>query len=503
MPIRRELAEDDVRSPSGVHPSAGHTKAANGWAAASAGFLLLLFALLYLPIIDRVADYGFWRHDSMRYLDSYQEKFATEGRWLNFTLHGLVVKIPPFVAWLISFAAVALFFLRVSGQLFAHPTQRLLVTTICMASATWYAQLNWPYYGLTSALLLLVASLLARSVSIWLLLPTISVLMFGGLQTYVYFLPLLYLSKLRDCQPREGLARLGRIVSAWALGFVLGYAIASLATWSAFGTGIRIPPWYRPDPATDPFELISNLLRNGQVLANQLPWLFPYWPWLLTGLVLASLLLRRRMRPDEPPLLPTALGLTLCLGIVVSHHVVAAQPGITIQYRSLPHVYIGVVFAVLYLSARVRRSSVVIGLLLVVVAVPSWIESYRHVSWFADQTQHMRQGVAKALAGAATSDGVVVDARQFQRYYAGVTEETGEPPRLRFETLGWDYRFARALTEEGIETVVFCPASWGEISPACEGVTRMPTPLHCQDESTSICALGTTDQGALVLRLQP
>ena len=347
---------------------------------------VVAFAVVYAPILYKVSQYGFWQHDSLHYLPSYgiENKFRSEGRWLNYYLADLITAMPPHAAWYLSFALLATFFHRVSASSLPGRFAPGMLTTVLMASPTIYAQLVAPYYSFSSLVLLCASAFLSARLSPWVLFPVASVLMFGGMSSYVYLLPLLYLRELKY----GGVTvwhSFWRIVFPWCISFALGYAVAYGATWIRFGEGIQIAGWRRPTPARDLPGLLENLVVSAKSFAGYFEAFVPYFPWVLVAVLTMFVWQFLRSRPSTNTLHRALLSIALCIMVAAAHHVATTPSGISVSPRALTCMYVGTVFAILSLDLVLPRA--VLALLVTAfVFPPAWQQSRAAVSWYAATT---------------------------------------------------------------------------------------------------------------------
>jgi hypothetical protein len=378
---------------------------------------LAVVTLSFAPIIYQVFQFRYWPVDSMHYLTSYAGKFRAEGRWLNFLLNDALLTLPPKVAWSVGFIVVATTLFLLSKQFFSATADRTLFVLILMATPGWYTQWFWPHYSLTSILLLLMAALASQRLPYWCVFPVTSVLMFGGNSAYIYFLPLLYFNRFRDPDFGKALRSAFFILTTWLASFVAGYAVALCVTWIYFGTGLRFQPWRQPHPATDWTSLGENVSRSASSFLEQLSTIAPYGGYVLTGLLCSHLILRISRRTSTAELRTLVVPSAVCICVLLSHHLSVLYHGITIHHRTLAHVYVGVVYLLLTQSQFLARRVISI-LILAVIAIPMWCQSYVGVAWFAQHAAVIAEDLKKALPSTvSTEDNLVFDTRRFQANY--------------------------------------------------------------------------------------
>lgn len=453
---------------------------------------------LYAVIAFNVLGYGFWRHDGLPYLESYESRLITEGRWVNFLLFDLLRAVPQEAAWIISFSCFAWFFYFISMRVLENRDHAVLAAAAFMATPALFAQLNASVTILPAALLLALSTLLVDRVRYAILIPLLSVLNFGMYSWIIYLFPLLYLDR-RFTASRARWIWWTKFVCVWALSFVAGFIFANMLVFRFTGTGIQIADWRQPDPATDFGGLAANIgdnfLQIPVHVANLLPAVIPL---LVAGLILVIRFPRQERRWEIAGLF-TVIGLTL----VVCHYVIVAPAGITIQYRTLVPVHVGLtlIFLSLYFVAD-RRAVVVLGFLL--IGLPAWYASYRNVHWFCETSSAIRADVRRHFPeGSHAYAGIIVDTAQFRDYYRRVTAQAPDRYGEFFEGLNTPYRWVRALTEEGFENVELCPAAQGRPrSRKCLKTLANFRQSACDDDPASICVLGVTRQNELVVRLQ-
>lgn len=464
---------------------------------------ILLFISLYVPLFYYVGHYGFWRHDDLIYLPSFEWKFRMEGRWVIYLLFELLKVIPNHLSWYLTFLCFFCFFYVITARIFNSRTDGFLVSCICMASPAYYSQMNWPSSVLPAALLLVACTKLSKNVSYYILLPVVSIIFFGIFPQFIYLLPLFYLDRSFSSKLTAAFWW-AKFIAVWGASFVLGYAVANLLTWIKFGNAIQFAAWRRPNPATDIASLVDNLFTNVLRLKTHFSEFFPYEYviFIVFLFILAWAIFKPSKTQDWPSAFATGV---IGIAIAVCHYIITAPAGIIIQHRTVFSLYIGIVFVFLSLCFVANKRTVII-VVLFVIALPAWYSSYRNVLWFSRVTSEMRESVHRSLPRPARAfDGVIVDSREFLAYYKRITKKLPIKYGSFFEGLDSPYRWIRALTEEGFTKIYLCSdrTENQKMDPKCSELFGDHDSNRCYSNLRLICPVGVTENNELILRLQP
>ena len=465
-----------------------------------AAALVLIFLCSYLYISVQVYHYGYWRHDALRYLVDFEDKFASEGRWVLYLLFPVLRWVPPFPSWLASLALLFAFFFLIARRQSCDRLDSTLIGLIAISSTSLFAQLNWPVTTIPAIVVLLIGYWLRYHVGRFATFMITSVLMFGAVQFGIYVLPLLFLDDLRNKSGGRALATLVAIVLNWALGYVLGYAVSQLFVFLITGHWIEIAAWRNPHYATSLTSLLDNLSVNLDLLQSQIFALFPLFDLLALAFVLTALysaVFAGGVR-KLGHFIPVAI---LGLAITAAHYVAVAPSGIFIEIRTAWPLFIGVALVFYALSAMVPVRVVNVAAA-IAIGIPALFVSGQNATWFRYESEAGRLAIAQALPRPGnTYEGVVLDARQFDAFHTDLVR--GLPERVGLiESLDEPMRLVPALHELGFANVGLCEPGQ-DSEQTCALFDAEPFRTRCDGNPELVCANGVTSDGTLLLTLMP
>lgn len=204
--------------------------------------LLLIFAL--------ISEWQMWSrlqcfaHDELSYMESYRGNLASEGRWLNYLLFPILRLFNGYVVSLVN-AGCLFVFSWVVCRRFLSPSASFVAALVTLTFPPVHTMNYWAATMLPSYIVILSAALLYHKTPKWLLLIGASIMLNGGLATFYFFIPLLYIAE-------EKRSEFLKTILWWIVAFVVGVAFAELFTFARLGHLIQ-PADYRH------FHLISSM----------------------------------------------------------------------------------------------------------------------------------------------------------------------------------------------------------------------------------------------------
>jgi len=208
---------------------------------------LVIYHFLLLAGID------VWRQDSIYYLSSYEDKLASEGRWINYIFFKLIKVIPAPLAILISMVSFAVFFFNCAQNQYKEWKWSALIALAIIQVPLLRIQLEWPETVIIGFILLALSSTESKKIPDYLFFPLFSILFFGTYSAFYFLLPLLYLGA-------SSFKYNLRILIIWGFSFIVGYLVANSFVYFTTGSTIVISDWRRPNPISDFGDLIQNIL---------------------------------------------------------------------------------------------------------------------------------------------------------------------------------------------------------------------------------------------------
>jgi len=461
---------------------------------------VLLLCVMYGLIVYEAMNYGFWRHDDIRYLHRFDHKFLQEGRWLNYVFFDGLSRTDPKIWWAVNFVLMACFLWFLVCRYSEDRLSRVLLLGTLLAAPGLYALMNWPGVMVLLSLLLVLSTLVVDRVPYPVFLLVFSILSFGINSLAIYFLPMFYLHKRFD-NWRSGLIWWSQFVLWWGLSFVVGYGIANLLVWLKFGKTIELAVWRQPHPASSFDQLLENAIRNARLFANHVSDFFPFFEFLVAGaaVFLTIAFMRRTPRASWSGL---CIFVAMGFAMAIAHYVITLKHGISISHRTVFSVYWGGVLAFWGLTFLGWRPLICI-LMFGCIGLPAWYASYSHVAWFSQTTRGIAATVREAMpAPLHTYKRVIVDGRDFEGFYARQTEALPKKAGIVFERFDEDYRWTAALSEEGAARVLLCRSTGKHPNiKRCEPYLKLSDAANCEAGGQLICVANITADNELVLKL--
>lgn len=460
----------------------------------------LLLCVLYGLIIYQAMNYGFWRHDDISYLYNYDNKFLEEGRWLNYVFFDGLSRTDPKIWWAVNFVLVACFLWFLVCRYCEDRLSRVLLLGTLLAAPGLYALMNWPGMMALLSLLLVLSALVVDRIPYPVFLLVFSILSFGVNSLAIYFLPMFYLHKRFDTW-RSGVIWWSQFVLWWGLSFVVGYGVANLLVWLRFGKTIELAAWRQPHPASSFEQLFENLVRNARLFEKHVSDFFPFFEFLVAGaaVFVTIAIIRQTPRSSWSAL---CVFVTMGFAMAITHYVISLKHGIAISHRTVFSVYWGGVLAFWGLTFLGWRP--LIGILMFgLIGLPAWYASYSQVAWFSQTTRRIVATVQQVMpAPLQTYKRVIIDARDFEGFYARQIDSLPVRPGSSFEHLNEHYRWAAALSEQGASGTLLCTGVEKRRDPErCAPYLKLSDAASCEAGGQLICVAGITADNELVLKL--
>ncbi|MCI5076737.1 hypothetical protein [Oricola sp.] len=461
--------------------------------------VLVVMAGLLAAVAFEAMRYGFWRHDAIRYVSSFENGLIYDSRWVLYLLFPLLKLVPPFVAWALCFGLTGLFFHLIARQLGFDRSEAAAIAMVLSASTGFIAQLHWPAITLPGAIVLLFAYWLSRRVGALATLTIASILSFAVIQSFVYVLPLLYVDRMVSGSWRDRLVWTLKILAYWALAFVLAYAVSQAIVYLLSGDVMQIHDWRQPHKADSLPALMENIDRNVDFLDGHIRSLFPAG-WLALAAFVA--IFAAFLRPGATPRSLLALGLVCLTGaaIGIAHYVLTLPIGIIVQLRTVWPLYVG--GAVMFLSlACIAPKRLVVVAAALTIGIPSLLSDYEITHWFRLQTQARLEVFRQAMPKPGNAyTAAFVDVRDFDAFEAVVNRVAPDwPPQI--EPLSLPLRLAPALMELGVANVYICTQAALDLG-YCELLVETPDMNDCSDQQGQVCVLKETQNGQLLLKIR-
>ena len=460
--------------------------------------VVLIMAGILVAIAVQVHDYGYWRHDELKYLQSYYIKLVSEGRWFLQLLFPLLKTVPPFLAWMSSLVLQALFFYLVSRQLRFDRLESIAVALIFLASSSYIAQLNWPSTTLPGVGLLILLFWLRSRVNMFVFMTLGSILCFGVTQSFIYFLPIFYLADIVSLRGRAQLVLAAKVLLGWGGGYVAGYLFSQAVVFAVSGHFIELAKWRRPNYVDSVASLFENIQRNFEYFSIHFEHSFRAYP-LVLALFYAIFVAYLLKKPARSSVVSLALVSLFGLSIAVAHYVLIVPIGVVVSFRTALSLYVGLTIIFLSLCCIAPKRLVIIAAA-ISIALPALLVDYQSVRWFRFESRAGLAALRKAMPQPADSyAGVILNAKDFGEFHAAISRDLPRKPKL-FGGLAVPMRVAPALFELGFSKIYLCTE--GTTWPLCNVPIDEDDLRACAEWPGPVCPLREREGGILELKLK-
>lgn len=216
-------------------------------------FILLSIAcVLLIDMMLSFCEIKAFRHDELRYIDSYFTKLVTEGRWLNYLFFSVLkisnVKIVAVINVISFFIFSYICFLNIFEKKYAM---------LCAMASLFIPPIHllneWAQTSMISFLLLAIAAIVYKKISMPLFFLIFSILFNGCLSHFYFLLPLLFIGNGKN---------IFHIICCWCILFVVGFLFAELIVFVLSNRFITIADWRHPNYIKDIFDFIYNVEKT-------------------------------------------------------------------------------------------------------------------------------------------------------------------------------------------------------------------------------------------------
>jgi hypothetical protein len=295
----------------------------------------VLGALLVLTVaqLNVLLGINIWRQDSMYYVNFYDDKLISEGRWINYALFPLLKIIPAPICILLSYSCLSYFVYAACQRLVDNWRYSLALALLVLNVPVLTVQLEWPETLLFAFLMLPLAVIESKKIPDYIFFPVFAILFFGSFSAFYFLLPLLFLNSLNF----YGFIRL---MVVWSASFVVGYFCTNQIVHALSGHYIEVADWRHPHPIKNFNDLLHNIqLCKTYFSKHMLQFYSLIGVVSFYGVVVFSLSKCRSLNS----VLGILVGFFCALGIYVT----AIPLGIVVQERTSLSFWVAMIIAVL------------------------------------------------------------------------------------------------------------------------------------------------------------
>ncbi len=298
---------------------------------------ICILATLVLNMLFLFAEREIFGHDDLSQIHGYGFFLSTEGRWVNWLLFPVLKYFSTPVA-----LGLDMLLLGISGYYCArdwgskYKQFQVGLLTILLPSMALF--LDWPIIALPAIFLLAIASIVKTDLPPFIYFCLFGVL-FNATYSNIYFLlPLFFL--------KEGPNELVRIIVYWFIGYIIGFAIAEIATYILCGQFIHLAEFRKPNYVSDWSSFCENV-RHAYIKLHHHFSILGNKGILLTLLLIGTILLSIKKEAKK------TIAVVIISGFVaVSIYAQSLPAGIAISIRTAHCLY----FALFLLGCWCLRS---------------------------------------------------------------------------------------------------------------------------------------------------
>lgn len=316
--------------------------------------VIFVVAILLMSLCVQHASNSYFATDELCHLlGGYRDKLQSEGRWINFILFPGLKLINGHVALIASMVSFS-YFVYACARNVSDRRTAVLVAGISLMAPSFNQQMDWPCTTLLMILFLGWAAMVHKSLGKLPFFVLFGVLFAGVLQSAYMLLPLLFL----DEKSKRGIVK---VIGCWILGYIVGFAVAELATYAICGSLITLADWREPHYVTDLPSLIDNVTRVWQSHVRHMG-RAKLLLYAIFGLALIASVWCHRKK-----FFKTTLILLLFVLVLLSVYAQALMAGLAVATRTILSIHVGLVLLSLYAFQGHRH------VLYMVLGVVAWV----------------------------------------------------------------------------------------------------------------------------------
>jgi hypothetical protein len=318
----------------------------------------------------------------------------------------------------------------------------------------------WPETAASAFIVLLLSTFLVQRLPMYLFFIVFGILFFGTMSNYYYLLPLLYLDRLEPNNWRENVRLVFlKIIPAWAIGFIVGYAVTQLIIYASTGHLMTIAEWRDPHYIHTADDLIHNIQRSLVFLERDIKSIFSN-NWMILAYLFATLIAFRARKMD---LIFTPIGIFFLMIIV--HYVVVLPTGIGISPRTIIATWAGI-FAIAFFVPSIRQwQMTLLAPIIVFFTFVLYQNNHANLRWYASITNAHFDNLLEASPRSPSSyKGVVLLATDSDigKRNALISKQNNVHHDANIEYLDAIMKWAPSAREAGFKSIIRCDGSNGE-----------------------------------------
>jgi len=444
--------------------------------------IILILGFFTVSIFYDIFQIHIYRHDSLYCMtqDNYLQKVSSEGRWLNYLLFPFLKSIYGGFWSVFVLISFSYFIFVASYRWTSNKLYSIIIALLFLQIPSFFDLITWPATTAPAFFILLLSVYVANRLPVYIFYSLFGILFFATMSNYYYLLPLLHLGILSKGNMKEQSKTFFlKILPAWAIGFVVGYAFTQLVVYIWFGHLIEIASWRNPHY----IHSIPDLTHNFQLSFHEFQWhikdIFSNYFLLVFGIL--SFIISFLGRKKETILYSTAI----FIAIIIVHYIVVMPMGIAIAPRTIVATWVGV-FAILFFIPSINPWKILIlSPIIVLFAYNLYIRNHHNLEWYATVTNTDYKMLKKVSANyPKTCKGVIVlsDNSEMHKKNQLISKYYNLTRDKYIEELGASFRWSPIAKEVGFKIVGNC--SHSNMSSLCKEIrTNIPIEKILQNDT--------------------
>jgi len=441
--------------------------------------LALLFSLiLALSIMYDISQIHIYRHDALYYISQHTyllKKVSTEGRWINYLFFPITTKLSgSFLSIFILFSFFTFIWITIYKW-----TQNIYYSTLLsllfLQIPSFYDLIQWPATSVLAFVILLLSLYFVKHLSIFMFYIVFGILFFGTMSNYYYLLPLLYLKILYTNNSVDNMKFVFfQLIPAWAIGFILGYAVTEAATYILVGHPIQIAFWRQPHYIYSIDDLMHNISLSFQFLERDIRNIFAtYWHIVAYGAALIIAFYKREKNV-------LFISVLLFFLMIIVHYIAMIPIGIFIAERTVVATWVGI-FAIVFFIPRIQQWKMILLIpIIIFFTYGLYKKNHANLQWFHAITDtHFKMLLKEVPRLPVMYKGLVVYANNSDIYHKNMSIEKQHSLRRDMNIEGLDHvaSWKTSALEAGFKRVEICNTA-REMSSMCKEMLRSAKRQH-------------------------
>ena len=418
--------------------------------------ILLVVTFLAISIFNDILQIHIYRHDSIYYMahSHYSGKVSSEGRWLNYVLFPFTTAIPGNFWAIFILCSFACFIFVSAYEWTSNTFYSLLLALLFLQIPSFPDLITWPATAAPAFFVLLLSIYGATRLPVFIFYAVFGIMFFATMSNYYYLLPLLHLGMLSKGTTKEITETFFlKLLPAWAIGFIAGYAFTHLVVYVWFGHFIKLASWRKPHYIHSFSDLVHNIWLSFHALQQHIKNIFS--TDLLMVASIAGLVISFLRRKNGRILYPTIL----FIAITVIHYITVIPVGIVISPRTLVATWVGVLTILFFVPSIEPWKVFLLIPVILLFTYNLYLRNHHNLQWYGTiMNTHYNMLIKISPKPPAMYEGVVLfaDDGEVHAKNQSILKYYNLTPDGYIEGLSSFYRWAPIAKEAGFKSVNNC-----------------------------------------------